>query len=277
MLGHTNNRVIKHCVYCGKELEQLSFELCGQIRYTPCYKDCDCEAAQKEINRLKEEKLEKEKCEAEAQRQKEALEAETRRVNRMKKLFENSGMSKRALISKFENYQPNMYNGKAVNSCLEYVKNFDNLPEKNGLFIAGPCGVGKSHLAYAIANALIEQGKTVICMTMIELLMKIKNSFQLATQSEAEILDIYKNCSLLIIDDLGKEKVTEWTLQMIYSIIDSRYTNLMPIIVTTNYTGAELVQKFKIGNDTATATAIVDRLLETCQFIPLEGMSQRKK
>lgn len=276
MLGITNNKVVKHCNFCGRELEQKFFELCGKVRYIPSYNDCTCEAYKADLKRKEEEKLAEKKREAELLKQKKAMKAEAERIAQITKLFEDSGMSKRALISKFENYQPNMYNGEAVRSCLDFVKNFDNLPKKNGLFIAGPCGVGKSHLVYAIANSLIEQGKSVICMTMIDLLMKIRNSFKTEAQAEEQIIDLYKNCSLLIIDDLGKEKPTEWTLQMIYSIIDGRYTNMMPIIVTTNYTAGELVQKFKIGDDKATATAIVDRLLEMCQFIPLEGDSQRK-
>lgn len=283
MLGTTSDKIDfdketpKYCDFCGKKLEQTKVFIQGITKFFPKYEDCDCPQFKEHQRKEKEIKLEEKRKQKEALRKQKEQEEETQRISTINKLFDDSGMSKRALASKFENYQPNFYNQKAIEIALKYVENFESLPKKNGLFLAGPCGVGKSHLAYAIANALIEQGKSVICMTMIELLMKIKSSYNGFIQMEPQILSLYKNCSLLIIDDLGKEKTSEWALEKMYAIIDSRYTNLMPIIITTNYTVPELIQKLKVGDDIMTATAIVDRLLETCQYIPFEGMSQRKQ
>ena len=83
-------------------------------------------------------------------------------------------------------------------------------PAANGLFIAGPPGTGKTHLAAAIANHLIAQGKPVICMTMIDLLERIKRTYSTTGGSESDVLKIYKTVPLLVIDDIGKEPPTEW-------------------------------------------------------------------
>ena len=187
-------------------------------------------------------------------------------------------MSKRARACKFEDYQLNMYNSDAFRTCKKYVDNFDLIKNKarNGLFIVGDCGVGKSHIAFAIANALIEKENRVICTSVIDLLADLRGNFQ-ANATEISTLNKYNLCSLLILDDLGKEKPTEWALQTIYSIIDNRYNALKPVIVTTNYTASDLIKRFTVGNDSQTANAIVDRLYEMCQYLPIKGESFRKR
>ena len=262
----------KYCEFCGAMLEQTNFEFGGIIRYVPSWKHCTCKEALKEIEKEKKEQREK-------ILQEKKLAEENRRKEKIKTLFGNSGMSRRALTCKFEGYQATLYNQEALQVCNEYVNDYDIIQrsQRNGLFIVGNCGVGKSHLAYAIVNALIERNTSVLCMTMIDLLLKIKSSFQTKEQTEEQILKIYEDCSLLVIDDLGKEKPTEWALQMIYTIIDRRYNALKPIIITTNYSATELIQRFTISGDSSTGTAIVDRLFEMCNYVPINGDSFRKR
>ena len=261
----------KYCEYCNAELEQISFVWNGVIKYTPGYKVCDC--SQSKVAREKENEIKRMQIAQEEQRK-----LEEKRQEKIKNLFGNSGMSRRALKCFFENYQPTFQNAEALKICNEYIKDFDliSISERNGLFICGECGVGKSHLAFAIANSLIERGNSVIAMTMIDLLLKIKSSFNAYNDkmTEEQILKIYTDCALLVIDDLGKEKPTEWALQMIYSVIDRRYNALKPIIVTTNFTASELIKRF---GDSSIGNAIVDRLFEICQYVPIEGDSYRKR
>ena len=89
---------------------------------------------------------------------------------------------------------------------------------------------------------------------------------------------IIRTLDLLIIDDLGKEKATEWTSQTIYSIINARYENERPIVITTNYTLKNLVDRMTPSGsqDSITAAAAVDRLFETCIEVPMLGPSWRK-
>ncbi len=261
----------KYCQFCHAELEQINFVWNGVIKYAPGYKACSC--TQSKAAREKENEIKRMQMVQEEQRKQEE-----KRKERIKNLFGNSGMSKRALKCSFENYQPTFQNAEALRVCNEYIKDFDliSISERNGLFICGECGVGKSHLAFATANSLIEKGNSVIAMTMIDLLLKIKSSFNAYNDkmTEEQILQIYTDCALLVIDDLGKEKPTEWALQMIYSVIDRRYNALKPIIVTTNFTASELVKRF---GDSSIGNAIVDRLFEICQYVPIEGESFRKR
>ena len=261
----------KFCEFCHAELEQINFVWNGVIKYAPGYKACSC--TQSQAAREKENEIKRMQIAQEEQRKQEE-----KRKERIKNLFGNSGMSKRALKCSFESYQPTFQNAEALRVCNEYIKDFDLISrsERNGLFICGECGVGKSHLAFATANSLIEKGNSVIAMTMIDLLLKIKSSFNACNNklTEEEILKIYTDCALLVIDDLGKEKPTEWALQMIYSVIDRRYNALKPIIVTTNFTASELIKRF---GDSSIGNAIVDRLFEICQYVPIEGESYRKR
>ena len=262
----------KFCEFCGTELKQKSWEFNGATRYLPVYEDCSCDEYQAEKARLEEWARKQEEHE-------KKLELEQKRQEKIKRLLGSSGMSLRAMNCKFEGYQITLHNQDAIRVCNDYVSNFKNIKneKRNGLFLVGNCGVGKSHLAYAVANALIEKGSSVIAMTMIDLLLKLKSSYNSGEENEEKILKIYEDCSLLIIDDLGKEKLTEWALQMVYAIIDRRYNALKPIIVTTNYNAEELVSKFTINGDSSTGKAVVDRLFEMCQYLPIKGDSFRKR
>ena len=252
-----SKKLVKYCGYCGKELEQLKW---GEEYYLSVYKACDCPESEKA-------KVEEERARAEQQK-----------AERIKNLYAKSEMSKRARACRFEDYQLTIYNSEAYKICKDYAENFNKIKNKprNGLFIVGECGVGKSHVAFATANALIESEKRVICTSMIDLLADLRANFQ-NSATEANTLAKYSNCDLLVLDDLGKEKPTEWALQMMYSIVDNRYNNLKPIIVTTNYTAGDLVKRFTINNDNATASAIIDRLYEMCQYLPITGESFRKR
>ena len=271
-----SNKIEKLCQFCGKELEQLNFMNNGIKIYFPAYKDCNCPEAKEdkkkklEIERLR---IEQEKKQEEIKRQQMLAEKEKRKIN---ELFGNSGMSIRAMNCLFKDFEQTAGNEKAYKACTSYAKDFDSVlkNKRNGLFITGCCGVGKSHLAFATANYLIKNGYSVIAMTMIDLLLKLKSSFNGGKQTEEEILKIYEDCDLLIIDDLGKEKPTEWALQMIYAIVDRRYNAYKPIIITTNFNADELIKKL---GDSSIANAIMDRLFEICNYVSIEGESFRKR
>ena len=125
--------------------------------------------------------------------------------------------------------------------------------------------------------SLIQGGTPVICMTMIDLLSKIKATFDRGGgASEADILRIYKDVPLLIIDDMGTEQPTDWGLSKIYTIINARYEAYMPTIVTTNYSGEELIRRMTPPNDDGyTAAKTIDRLQEMCGGIEMSWKSWR--
>ena len=140
----------------------------------------------------------------------------------------------------------NMKNIKIA--CERFIKNFDDLNEKNILFI-GNTGLGKTYLSNCIANELIKNGKTVLYQTAPVLLETIiDNKFnkyknQKSDEFYKKILDV----DLLIIDDLGTESVNSLTISELFTIINTRILNLnnksTKTIISTNLSGKQI---FKI-------------------------------
>ena len=122
-------------------------------------------------------KAEREAAEAAAAK----AEEEKKMRDRIKRIVGESGMGDRFLRRTFSTFQLTDDNKRAAAAARRYAEGFDAMlpqpgrqePGRNGLFIAGPPGTGKTHLAAAIANHLIAQGKPVICMTMIDLLERV--------------------------------------------------------------------------------------------------------
>lgn len=251
---------------------------------------CKCPDAQQYWRGLEEQEA---AAKAEEQRR---IESE-RMQKRVAKLLKDSGMRGRFANRTFARFEVNDLNRKAYQKCKRYADSFavmlpakdargNAIPpqkERNGLFLTGSYGTGKTHLVAAIANQLIQAGTPVICMTMIDLLAKIKSSFSVREgDAEAEIMRLYEEIPLLIIDDIGSEQATEWSSTHIYSIINARYEAYMPTIVTTNYTGDELVQRMtpsyngRLG-DTRNAEKTLDRLREMCAGLEMYWDSYRTR
>lgn len=111
---------------------------------------------------------------------------------------------------------------------------------------------------------LINEGIPVICKTSSDLLLDIKKSFDGEGARESEVLDIYKRVDLLIIDDLGKEQCSDWSMSTLYSILNDRYEDMKPTIVTTNYNADNLARALTPrGFDDTKIVAIISRLRET--------------
>lgn len=237
------------------------------------------------------EQHDREAAEAKAaeERQKKAAAMQAR----IDKLISDSGIRGRFQNRTFDRWQVTQQNRRAFNTCKRYADSFElMLPtkgqggkiappakERNGLFIIGGYGTGKTHLAAAIANQLIQNGTPVICMTMIDLLARIKETYDRdAGGTEAQVLRLYTDVPLLIIDDLGSEQPTEWGSTMIFAIINARYEAYMPTIVTTNCGGAELVQRMTPKDATdRNAQKTVDRLREMCIAVQMDWPSWRSK
>lgn len=275
------------CEFCGRELEHLGGIIPGKKQIMTWFSEperCDCPQAQEYWRQRKEAQKAQEAAEARAKDQE-------RIRRRIGKLMDDSGMGARFQSRTFQRFQITRDNEKAYNAAKRYADSFAvMLPtkdaqgrvkppqkERNGLFISGTKGTGKTHLAAAIANQLIEGGTAVVCMTMIDLLSRIKQTFGNGdAASEADILSIYKDVPLLIVDDIGTEQPTDWGITKIYTIINARYEGYMPTIVTTNYSGDELIRRMTPpGDDGYTAAKTIDRLHEMCAGIEMTGESWR--
>ena len=147
-----------------------------------------------------------------------------------------------------------------------------------GLYIEGTNGTGKTHLAAAIALQLLNEGIPVICKTSSDMFTDIKKAYDGGDMSEAQILDIYKSADLLIIDDLGKEQCSDWSMTTLYSIVNDRYEDMKPIIVTTNYGAEDLIRVLTPrGYDSGKIVAIISRLRETSTAITMAWADYRSQ
>ena len=161
-------------------------------------------------------------------------------------------------------------NGKCpqMHNAQSYVERWEQITEENhGLILWGNVGTGKSYFAGCIANALMER-EVSVCMTNFALLL---NDLAASFKDRNEYISRLCSFPLLILDDFGMERGTEYGLEQVYNVIDSRYRCGKPLIVTTNLTLEELQNP----EDTPHAR-IYDRLSEMCTPVRFTGENFRK-
>ena len=260
------------CEYCKNKLyrKTIEWELYGPKRTIELdYERCNCNDAQAYWNEYDLKKLKL----LEEEKKLELIKEFSKKVE---KIIKNSKMSKRNLSYKFDNFEPNNSNQKVFNNLKNYSEKLLNGIEKKGLILVGNNGIGKTHLACSIANKLIENGTPVIYGTLINLLAELRNSYDTDNNiSEMEIIKLYENVDLLIIDDLGKEKPSEWGLEKLFTIINSRYENNLPVIITTNYNQNSLVERLSLNGEIETAKSIISRLYEMCYLVKIDDIDHR--
>lgn len=140
--------------------------------------------------------------------------------------------------------------------------------ENLGLLLWGGVGTGKSFLAGCIANALMEQEVPVRMTNFAQILNKLNSSFS----GRNDVVDKLCRYPLLIIDDFGMERGTDYGLEQVFHVIDTRYRSNKPLIATTNRPLDEL----KKPTDTA-HSRIYDRLLSMCVPIRFTGVNFRQE
>ncbi|MDO7787095.1 ATP-binding protein [Desulforamulus aquiferis] len=168
------------------------------------------------------------------------------------KKFKNCQIPRSMLAHSFENFNFKYYSAqiKEPNSKRSYLEiakktyryaqefafDFVKGEIKEGLFIQGPIGSGKTFLACCIANHIIRRSnKAVLFVVVPDLLEKIKASYSNASNyTEYSLVEAASEVPLLIMDDLGAHNYTEWTKNKIYNIINYRVNNELPTIITTN-------------------------------------------
>lgn len=129
------------------------------------------------------------------------------------------------------------------NFCRDYAEDFDL--SSPSLFMHGKTGLGKTHLSLAIAGYIVNNGFGVIYGSAQNLLTRLERerfgrNYEESGYAEQALLD----CDLLILDDLGAEFSTTFTVSAIYNIINTRISRGLPVIINTNLTPEELEQKY---------------------------------
>lgn len=193
-------------------------------------------------------------CECQEERRKKEEEEQRRLFTEARR--KSCGMPLEQQQCTLENFTPSSETKKHLQACKNYVDKFDMYcSQGKGILFTGNTGSGKTHLAAGIGNALIDRGLHVRYEPVVELLRKIQSTYRTYDVSENDVVGTLKSCQLLILDDLGAEKPSEWTMAQLHSLIDYRYSNFKPTIITTNLSTGELTKVLGVRT--------VDRILDT--------------
>lgn len=178
-------------------------------------------------------------------------------------LMENSNLGRRFKERTFENFDKSLQ-PKAYEVAYKYAMDFEN-NNGGGLLFMGNAGTGKTHLAAAITNYIVsELGIAVKFGNFIDILSDIKKSFR----TDDDIVRELKDIPLLVTDDLGKERSSEWSESILYEVINGRYEDYMPTIITTNLTPKQIEKRF--------GEAVLSRLSEMCTGVLMNGKDYRR-
>lgn len=233
-------------VYCGKcgSRKQLRVKFGDKTHVVRCV--CKCESKELEEKKRQEE-----------------YEEQMRRINRLK---EASMMDKKYREVTFDKYEVREENKKVFEMAKKYSDRFQDMYKKNqGLLLYGPVGTGKSFTAACIGNYLLNNAKPVIMTSFVKILQDIWEN-----DREAEYITILNSASLLIVDDLGTERETDYALEKVYNIIDSRVRANKPMIITSNLELNDMMECEDIRKK-----RIYDRILECCYPVYVGGKSFR--
>lgn len=235
-------------LYCGKckEPKREYFEWHGHKILT----SHDCKCVRDEIARQEKQKQYEEK------------------MARIARLRVASLMDEKFYDATFKNFAIDDENKPIYNVCVKYCKSFQQMVSENqGLLFYGKVGTGKSFAAACIGNYVMSCLKSVIMTSFVKLL----EQFTGFDRQDADIIDTLMQPELLIIDDLGAERSTDFALEKVYNVIDSRYRSRKPIILTTNLSLKEMKETTDIRYE-----RIYDRIFEMCYPVKFDGQSRRR-
>ncbi len=238
----------KKCTECGEPIEKVTY-LPGFNRYIKGPVLCSCRKAEIEAKKIEEQNREKQL--------------------RLKQIINNSLMDENFKKCRFENWDHIKGSERMLRVGIKYANQFSKMKREGiGLLIYGNPGNGKTYVSSCISNKLIDSMIPTICVSINGLLDRIKQTFnKWGKEGEEQILRSLSNADLLIIDDLGTEQETDWSQTKVYNILDNRYRNGLPLIVTTNFLLEELKEKYH--------QRTYDRLIEMCTPVKNDSKSIR--
>ena len=234
-------------LYCGKckTKKQTRLEVLGKVKIVPVMCKCQQEKYDGEINKRKAAEFSK-------------------TVEKMRRECFPTMEIERYTFAMDDQHDP-----RISGAMRRYAEKWDEMQVENmGLLLYGPVGTGKSFYAACIANALLDKGIPV----MMSSFSRIVNTMQGTYGGRQDYLDKLVSYPLLIIDDLGAERGSDYMLEQVYSVVDARYQSGLPLIVTTNIPIAEIKEPADLKYK-----RIYDRILERCFPVKIDGPSRRRE
>ena len=199
------------------------------------------------------------------------------REERLKNLFLNARIPKRYQhcdIEGFEEHHASQRRAKKM--AMKFIEEYPL--NEAGLLFLGPCGTGKTHLAVGILKALIrEKGAIGIFYDFRDLLKEIQNSYnQVSGTSEMEVLSPVVSTEVLVLDDMGVGKMTDWVRETMEHIINARYNDKKTTIITSNLPDVPMEADSE-SLERRIGARLRSRLYEMCVSVEIKGEDYRKR
>ena len=207
-------------------------------------------------------------CAREREEQEKRAEQMRKDMEAIAKLKHSSLMDERFQDQTFESFKTTKSNARPLRLARRYADGFDEMLQKNqGLLFYGDVGTGKTFTAACIANALLDRKIPVVMTSFVKLLDAVGGF----NEDGGKLIARLNRAKLVIIDDLGAERGTDYGLEKVYDIVDSRYRAKLPMLLTTNLELTEM-------KNTADRRyrRIYDRIFEVCYPVEFAGPSFRK-
>src|SRR5262249_38354448 len=146
-----------------------------------------------------------------------------------------------------------------------------------GLLFLGPCGVGKTHLAAAIIRELSLKGVPCLFYDFRDLLKEIQDSYNPISQmTELKVLQPVYDAEVLVLDELGASKPTDWVRDTMTQIINTRYNDKRLTVITSNYPDEPQQPNEETLTDRV-GVRLRSRLYEMCKVVMIKGNDYRLK
>ena len=194
---------------------------------------------------------------------------------RIQNIIEQSGMSAAMQQYRFENFYLDGFDKpediqKKVEWCKQFARQIVNGTCNDSLFLRGDVGRGKTHLSSAIANAVLAGGKTVIYKRAADLFDMIRRyKYEESTQRWHEVLNQLISCDLLVIDDLGAERTTDFVTEQLVLLLEERNYRNKPWIINSNLKLSQIQDSYN--------TRVSDRIMDRATAILLERPNSYRK
>ena len=180
---------------------------------------------------------------------------------RRERLFKNSKITTGFKSKTFDNFSSQnrpVVIKKMLQSARHYAVNFDLLTDNNWLVLLGEAGCGKTHLSCAVANQLLQKGISVLYFPHVEGMSDLRSTTfnKNGEDSLEDKLQQMRKVHVLVWDDLlkGRYDPTPWTLEIVFDVLNYRYLNMLPTIISS-----ELMPEDLLGIDAAIGSRILER------------------